>query len=61
MVGYHILHFIIVFDLKIEFLKQENPSYQPRFRILFSQQIFQSQGVSENHNERPYQVNAEFV
>ena len=49
MVSYHILHSFLIFDLKIEILKQENPSNQPRFCILLSQQIFQGRVINENH------------
>ena len=61
MVCHRVLAALLVFDLQLEFLKEQHPSYQSWFGLFIGKQVFQGRVIGVDNDLAPQDVRPEFL
>ena len=61
MVYHRVLAALLVFNLQVEFLKEQHPSYESWFGIFLGEQVFQGRMISVDYDLAPQDVRPELL
>ena len=61
MVCHRVLIALLVFDLHVEFLKEQHPLYQSWFGLFLGEQVFQCHMINVDNDLAPQDVRAELL
>ena len=61
MVCHRVLAAFLVFDLQVEFLKEQHPSYQSWFGLFLGEQVFQGRMIGVDNDLAPQDVRPELL
>ena len=61
MVCNRVLAALLVFDLQVQFMKEQHPSYQSWFGLIFGEQVLQGCMISVDNDLAPQDVRPELL
>ena len=61
MVCHQVFNGLLVFNLQVEFLKDQHPSYQSWFGLFFREQVLQGRMIGVDYDLAPQDVRTELL
>ena len=61
MVCHRVLGALLVFDLQVEFLKEQHPSYKSRCGLFLGEEVFQGRMIGVDNDLAPQDVRSELL